>query len=584
MRSLLVAFPFLGLAAGAFAADLPQGGPAPVMPSSFSWTGIYSGLFLGYGTLEGAIRPACIGFDGRANGSRCPVRPALTPQADDFIAGSEMGYNYQLSPGPGFVVGAAADYQFTPLRSYGTDTQNFSVSGYPNRTFPKGVYHAGQRLDWISTFRGKIGYAFDRILIYGTGGLALGDVRIDTNTTARADRRFPLRYAPNFDSRKGDLRIGYVVGGGIEYAVTPHLSVKGEVLYFDLGDKTLLSLDASRYVPGIVAGARAETNGMLGRIGINYRFDDDGLPIIGPVAQAVTALRDATPYQPMLAQVWDFEIGARYFYGSGNFRKTLADDLNPALVNSRLTYRDFTSHSGETFARLDHTPTGLFAKGFLGSGLVTTGGRLNDEDFPRIFQPYSNTVSKIKNGAISFSAIDLGYNFLQGENYKLGAFAGYQSYEERANAYGLFETATNTTVAGHVPYSNVTLTQDNHWNALRVGLAGETRYERFKLSLEGAYLSVADLNGYDRHWLRPDINPLSERGLGDGYFLQGIVSYDLTPRVSLGIGGRYMTMSVDRRDGSTRFPYASAISQLGLRTDRYGAFAQFSYRLGDPGF
>jgi hypothetical protein len=111
---------------------------------------------------------------------------------------------------------------------------------------------------------------------------------------------------------------------------------------------------------------------------------------------------------------------------------------------------------------------------------------------------------------------------------------------------------------------------------------GEARFDRVRLSLEGAYLPVVALDGVDRHWRRPDINPSAESGRGDGVFLEGIVSYDVTPSVSVGVGGRYWRMQADKAQ-TTGFPFAPP-SPMKFATERYGGFVQLSYKLADFGF
>ncbi len=141
------------------------------------------------------------------------------------------------------------------------------------------------------TARAKVGYAVDRVFVYGTGGIAFGGVRIDNDHHGRCRVCRERVNRPDFDGRKGALRTGWVAGGGVEYAIGPHLSVKGEALYYDLGARTVLAGDASRFRPNVAAGTRAETSGLLGRVGLNYRFDD-GLPVIGPVVDVARALID----------------------------------------------------------------------------------------------------------------------------------------------------------------------------------------------------------------------------------------------------------------------------------------------------
>lgn len=581
MRPLLALIPLASFAGGAFAADMPIRVLPPVADAPvFSWAGFYSGLFAGYGQINTYARPACIGVDGTENGTICPVRTALSPKVQDFTAGSQIGYNHQITPGSGFIFGAAADYQFTPIRSYGLEEGNFPISGLSPVVYPNGAYHVGQRLDWLATARGKFGYTLNQLLIYGTGGAAIGDVRIDTTTTAASQFSSSGTNLLDYDGRKSNLRVGWVAGGGAEYAISPHLSVMGEILYYDLGSQTVLTAGRNASRANIFVGSRVDTSGVLGRVGLNYRFDD-GLPIVGPAVEVTNALIDPVPYVEPLTQTWDFEIGTRYVYSTGSFRKSLYRSIDQTLI-SRLTYHDFDAHSGETFARLNNRPTGLFLKGFLGSGFVTSGGKLNDEDFtPGIpGNVYSNTLSKIRKGDVALSAIDVGYDLWRNDTYQLGGFIGYQSTIERVNAYGLFQLAANRTIGrGSLPNSVSVLTQDNHWNALRVGLAVEARYDRFKVSLEGAYLPVVGLDGYDRHWLRPDINPQAENGVGNGYFLQGVIAYALTPRISVGVGARYWRMMIGRSDGSARFP--TLVEPEKPTSQRYGAFAQISYRFGD---
>ncbi|MCJ2058098.1 omptin family outer membrane protease [Methylobacterium sp. J-048] len=453
------------------------------------------------------------------------------------------------------LVGGAADYQFTRLWDYGSREGTFPAVGGGAYRFS--TAHAGQRLDNLTTLRGKVGLTAGQTLVYATGGLAVGNVRIDTTQTRLGD------FGPRFDARRGDVRLGYVVGGGLEYAFSEHLSAKAEGLYYNLGSRAVL--DEPDF--GYRIGTRATTDGFLTRVGLNYRFGD-GVQVPRFAGASVGG------------GIWGFEGGLRYFYSSGGPRYTLGSDLKPGQVNSRLTYQSTEAHAGEGFARVDHNPTGLFAKGFLGSGGVTSGS-LYDEDFPPAIRPYTKTLSRIKDGDISYGVVDLGYTALRRDGFSLGGFVGYQYDAELANGYGCTQVAGGTICARRpVPNDVNVLTENLRWNALRIGLVGAARFDRFKVSLEGAYLPVVAATGVDRHWLRPDINPLPQKGNGDGYFAEGILSYDLTPTVSVGVGGRYWRMQTG--SGRIKFPFSSG-SPTKFETDRYGAFAQISYKLSDLG-
>lgn len=572
MRSVLLAVPMLGLGYAAAAADLAQRTPPPAVAEigapAFTWTGFYAGLFLGYGSLGESGTQTCIGPRGVINGPGCAPFPALSPRprADDLSAGSEIGYNIQLAPGTGPVFGLAADYQATRLRGYGESEGFFPI--VPTAFNEGATYHLGQRLDGLGTVRGKVGYAFDRLYLYGTGGAAYGQVRIDVDTAFGND---------TFQARGllGGFRLGYAAGAGAEYAISPHLSVKAEGLYYDLGERTVYdraTLGGARY------GGTIATRGFLGRVGLNYRFGS-GIPGLG-LLDDVRSVLEPVAYTPLPASDWAFETGARYMYSTGRFRYWLGAPGNAAQTNSRLTYDSVGAHASESFLRVDHNPTGLFAKAFVGSGIVTTG-RQTDEDFPPVARPYSRTTSTISDGDIGYAVADAGANILVGDTYRLGAFAGYQYVSEFIDAFGCAQRVGGSFCTPTVPTSVKVFTQDAHWHALRLGLAGEMRFDRLKLSAEAAYLPVVDLSGFDHHWLRASINPLPQSGSGSGYFLQALLSYDLTQKISVGVGGRYWSMETGT--GRTKFPLLQA-SPTKFETHRAGAFLQASYAFTDKSF
>ncbi|MCJ2063529.1 outer membrane beta-barrel protein [Methylobacterium sp. J-088] len=547
----------------ALAADLPRASqPDLVLAPHFTWSGAYGGLFAGYGALGGAARFICTDQAGRAGGD-CPILPSRSATDGSFIGGGEIGYNWQAPVG--LVAGAAADHQFTRLWGYRRQQGDFSTAGgFP---IPDSVANFGQRLDDLTTVRGKLGFAIDRTFVYATAGLAVGNVRIDNNLSLVLRDGLRLPPVATFDGRGGAVRLGYVVGAGIEHALGARLSAKVEGLYYDLGSRAVVPGQTAGDLPGYRAGTRVTTDGFLARAGLNYRFG--AAPDLPPTAADGLA-------GPV---TWTLEGGLRYFFSSGSPRETLNDNYRPTQVNSRLIYGGSQAHAGESFARLDHNPTGLFVKGFLGTGGVTDG-RLSDEDFPPALNPYSKTISTIKDGDISYGAVDFGYDLLHRDGFKLGGFFGYQSFSELYNGYGCRQIAESPGCVPSYPANLKSLGETMQWNALRVGVIGEARFDRVRLSLEGAYLPVVAVDGVDRHWLRPSINPGPEGGRGDGYFLEGIVSYDLTPAVSVGVGGRYWRMQADK--AQTTFPF-SPPSPIRFETNRYGGFVQLSYRLADFG-
>lgn len=248
---------------------------------------------------------------------------------------------------------------------------------------------------------------------------------------------------------------------------------------------------------------------------------------------------------PPPVSMWEVEVGVRYFYSSGRTRYTLGDPFVPGQTNSQLTYKNMDSNAGEGFARIDHS-SGFFAKGFVGAGNIFKGV-LNDEDFPPAIAPYSNTVSSINNGKLWYGTIDAGYAFYKTPTVKIGAFVGYNHFYETANAYGCQQVAGNAAICG-VPIAGsvLVLSKTENWDSLRIGLNGVFNIApQWKVTLDGAYLPYVSLGGFDNHWLRPDINPLPQAGHGWGYQLEGILAYDVTRNLSVGVGGRYWYAKTD---------------------------------------
>jgi outer membrane immunogenic protein len=94
-------------------------------------------------------------------------------------------------------------------------------------------------LRWFSTVRGRLGVSFDRLLIYGTGGLAVGRLKSSTSVSFGTDQFF----LPGFTFVGSDTltRIGWAAGVGAEWAITDNWSVKAEYLHLDFGSFSYLS-------------------------------------------------------------------------------------------------------------------------------------------------------------------------------------------------------------------------------------------------------------------------------------------------------------------------------------------------------
>jgi outer membrane protease len=304
-----------------------------------------------------------------------------------------------------------------------------------------------------------------------------------------------------------------------------------------------------------------------------YPLEDD-MPVKAPVYQ---------PVVPAVQEIW-VEIGGRFWYSTGTFSKNLYDDVrfsNDLL--SRLTYGALSGRSYEIFGRVDHA-SGFFVKGNVGLGSINAG-TLHDEDFPPALVPYSNTLSDQHNGQISYFTLDFGYNFLLTPLYRVGAFVGYNMFNEAENAYGCTQTQSNPFVCvPAIPPNVLAITENSRWQSIRLGLAGDALlFECFRIGGDVAWVPYTNLRSFDTHWLRQDIfSPIYEPGKGSGVQLEAFANYNFTPAFSVGVGARYWRLTakgtIDVEDAALLI---GGMPQPGtFFTDRYGVFVQTAYKFG----
>ncbi|GLK76308.1 outer-membrane immunogenic protein [Methylopila jiangsuensis] len=267
-RAAVSAAALLLFATAASAADLPAYEPAPAMVAvpSFTWSGFYVGAHAGHVWGDHDIRTRGKDAATRLNVQNRLRPPSVGVDGDGWLFGAQAGYNMQLDGSP-IVFGVEADISYADI----DDTRRYDIpplapaAGNIRSTFK-------QELEYLGTVRARVGYAFDRVLVYGTGGLAYGEVK----TSARFFNNQPPAGgggALGFSDSKSNVEVGYTVGGGVEYAVTDAISVKGEYLYYDLGDTTL-NVNRTAAAPLGQSGykSRFENDGHIARVGVNYRF------------------------------------------------------------------------------------------------------------------------------------------------------------------------------------------------------------------------------------------------------------------------------------------------------------------------
>jgi outer membrane immunogenic protein len=234
---------FLCIAA-VFCADISAAYCADLSPSyapRYNWNGFYAGLHLGgaWGQNK-AVDTA----NWNGTGSEFTANP------NGFVGGAQIGYNWQADEA--LVLGLEADIGY--LGFNGSATSPLAVAQGTGTTISSegGLY---------GSIRPRIGFAWDRAMIYGTGGLIFANVRSQV-----VDNLAAVPIATN----RTTTQTGWTVGGGVEVALSGSMSgwsVRGEYLYFDLGSETATGVNALGTFTWDV-----RTTGSIGRFGLNRRF------------------------------------------------------------------------------------------------------------------------------------------------------------------------------------------------------------------------------------------------------------------------------------------------------------------------
>ena len=234
---------------GSAAADSPELAAVSVVdeatPTIIRWTGAFAGFNAGYSfdrrpivtnqaTVVGTDLDRALAGATIAQASAQSATVQTETRANGVLGGGTIGYNRQFGR---VIVGAEADIDGSGLsgkgRSFGTAVA--SVGGTAN---PVASLVANERsLDWMSTVRGRIGYLITpRLLVFGTGGLAVGGVSQQTSAFQLSSGPVGSFLASSGAlSRQSSVLVGWSIGGGIEYMLTSRASIKAEYICYDLG-------------------------------------------------------------------------------------------------------------------------------------------------------------------------------------------------------------------------------------------------------------------------------------------------------------------------------------------------------------
>ena len=301
LKLLLCASAFVLPSIG-MAADLPTTKAPPPPPPAPMWKGFYIGVNAGGtwsngGSTQVTTYPVSSRFTS-ANPERDIFWSSLNGplnvgSTNGFIGGGQIGYNWQ----PGYlngnlVAGFEADIQgvvptgnttrvvnnIWPISTGGSVWNSLSGNG---------------NMNFLGTVRGRIGYlAMPNLLIFGTGGLAYGNVTYSVDLAQFGyGATGALNQSAFANSNFSNVQVGWTAGGGAEWMFMPNWSAKVEYLYYDLGSADLI---LNSYAGPLAAGAAVGTStalwtassinprltGNLVRAGVNYHFNSAPAPVV----------------------------------------------------------------------------------------------------------------------------------------------------------------------------------------------------------------------------------------------------------------------------------------------------------------
>lgn len=227
MKRLVMALAVaLAAAVQAHAADLPAPGPTPYYPvvPPYVWSGFYVGVNGG-------------GAAGSSNWTDPNDAPTGNFTVNGGLFGGTIGANYQAGR---WVFGIEGDWDWSDISA---TTFNTSCANVGCTT----------QSDWLATVRGRVGYTWDRILVYGTAGGAFADVQAAAGQLPFSD----------------SVQAGWTAGAGVEYAFLPNWTAKLEYLYVGLGNASCPAASCGA-TGGINTTVSLNENVIRG--GINFKF------------------------------------------------------------------------------------------------------------------------------------------------------------------------------------------------------------------------------------------------------------------------------------------------------------------------
>jgi outer membrane immunogenic protein len=240
------------LAEPAIAADLPLKSEVAVVPR-FSWTGCYLG-----------------GHVGGGRGSKAMTDPVQLVQDALIAPGTTAGITTISTSPTGAVIGGeiGCDYEFSNRlvvgiegTASGATMKGSSLVGLPAGN-PGDLALVQANNDFLASVTGRVGYAFDTVLLYARGGFALAGDKYNVSGATFAG-------GGPFNFQGLDNRYGWLVGGGVDWAFTRHWSMNVEYDYYRFGSGSILMTDQFSGSTGVVD---VKQNVQVIKVGFNFHI------------------------------------------------------------------------------------------------------------------------------------------------------------------------------------------------------------------------------------------------------------------------------------------------------------------------
>jgi len=256
------------------------------------WTGAYAGLNAGYvwdpqGGAYTFGAPAQTDLDALLSldytlVSALAASGTTAASGGGALGGGQIGYTRQSER---VLLGLETDLQGTNPRSRGS-LVSYGQEAATGDVALSAIEH-NKDVEWLGTARGRLGFLpWPELLAYATGGLAFGKAAADVHVTQDWTGPFLAPYLNSIGSvgQFAGVKTGWTIGAGLEWMFAPNLSLKGEILYYELGAARFASSPLfTQFGPiaappynSVALSTRAAFRGDIVRLGLNYHFRDFG--------------------------------------------------------------------------------------------------------------------------------------------------------------------------------------------------------------------------------------------------------------------------------------------------------------------